>query len=355
MRTSITALLVFSAMIVASGRVRAQGLILTPGARLIVTGSASITFNNAGLTNNGLLDLDSSTVLMTGDQPALRSFIGGRAPVAFYHLIIDRPAGETHLDNDVAVVGNITMLQGNLQLSTHTLDLGRTGNILGERDEARITGAAGGVIKVSALLNAPQAAEPGNIGLAFTSDASLGWTSITRGHRQAMTAGIRRYFDVTPEQGTTANVAIQFRYLDNELDGMNKDRLALFSGDGQRITSVTTGNSVEGRTTGGLHRFTLAAGDGKLDAGLVTPLCGSFVRVRPNPSPGTFTLTLVSTQEMDKLIRLYDAGGRLLEVKRVHCMAGANPVEWNITARGQGSYFLAVEGASPIPVEIIKP
>lgn len=356
MRTYLFALLlVFTAAASTPMQVHSQGLLLTPGARFIVSGPASIVLQNAGLTNNGRMDLDSSTVLLTGDDPAAHSFVGGRAPLAFYQLVIDRPAAETQLHNDVTVAGSVAMVRGNLQLNSHTLDLGRTGSITGERDDSRITASAGGLIKVLALLNAPGAIDPGNIGLAFTSDAALGWTTITRGHEQTAAGGIRRYFDVAPEQRTTANIALRFRYLDSELDGIQRDSLALFSGDEQCFTSATATHSVEGRSSGLLHRFTLAIRGGKTGGSAVTPLTGSLIRVAPNPSPGTFTLTLVSAQEGDKLVRLYDAGGRLLELKRVHCIAGANSVEWDLAASGQGMYYLAVEGAAPISIGIVKP
>jgi len=75
----------------------------------------------------------------------------------------------------------LVLNSGNLELNNHTIDLGATGHIAEERNEARITGISGGIIKATVLLNAPRSVNPGNIGVEITSAANLGLTPLQEG------------------------------------------------------------------------------------------------------------------------------------------------------------------------------
>src|SRR5882724_6355327 len=202
---------------------QAQVLRINSGVHFIMTGAPNLVMNNAPLANNGLFTSGSGTVIFIGGA---HSYIGGDNPIAFYNLRINIPSGDLQLWNNTAVSGRITMDSGNLQLNTYTLDLGATGSISGERNDARITGSNGGAIQAVALLNAPRAANPGNIGIEITSDANLGSTVITRGHLQQADArgetGIRRYFDISPSLHTDAPATLRFYYFESELGDYNK-------------------------------------------------------------------------------------------------------------------------------------
>ncbi len=315
---------------------------LNPGVHIVVTGAPSLVLNNAPLINNGDFVPGNSTVFFTGDYP---SYVGGDNPVGFYNLVLNLPSSDLQLWNNTSVRGYVKMDSGNLQLNTYTLDLGTTGFITGERNEARITGSSGGTITVTALLNAPRAVNPGNIGVEITSDANLGQTLITRGHAQQSgapgQAGIQRYFDIAPSLTAGATATLRFYYFDAELAGYSKDGLDLFSGmPGQsnwtvrgKDNSDLINNWVLKSNVPALQRYTLAL------APRATASAAS-VQVYPNPARNTFTMLLYSTKEKDGVISLRDQQGRLLKSKPIHCLPGANKIEWNISGLAAGAYTI---------------
>ncbi|HEX9512308.1 MAG TPA: T9SS type A sorting domain-containing protein [Puia sp.] len=208
----------------------AQGITITPGASLVMNGSALLTLQDAGLTNNGNLSAGNSTILFSGTTATANSFIGGSSSTVFNNITINKSSNGVLLNNNISINGNLTMQSGNLQLNNYTVDLGSGGGtIVGENNNARITGTTGGTINKTASLNAPAAANPGNIGVEITSTANLGSTLIKRGHVQQTSSGgglsIYRYFDITPANNSALNATLKFYYFDNELAGRNKPEL----------------------------------------------------------------------------------------------------------------------------------
>ncbi|MBN9380469.1 MAG: hypothetical protein J0H74_06875 [Chitinophagaceae bacterium] len=209
---------------------RSQGITITPGASLVLTGNDTLTIQNGGLINNGSFSAGNGAVLFTGTTATANSFIGGAGPMMFYHLTINKTSNDVVLNSDIIVNGNLTMMAGNLQLNNYVVDLGSgAGAIVGENINARITGLRGGTINKTVLLNAPAAVNPGNIGVEITSAANLGSTLIKRGHVQQTTPGgglsIDRYFDIVPTNNSALNATLKFYYFDNELAGRNKPEL----------------------------------------------------------------------------------------------------------------------------------
>jgi hypothetical protein len=329
-------------LILASLRVQSQGLRIMSGARLVVSGAPQLVLQDAALINDGEMRPDSSRCLVFGNA----SFIGGSRPTSFYDLVI---GGDVQLENHASVAGGIYMQGGNLQLNRYTLDLGRSGSIIGERNESRITG---GLIKVSAFLDAPVEVNPGNIGVAFTSGANLGWTTIVRGHEQQTDAGIGRYFTIDPESNSGAPVSLRLFYFDGELSGKNKERLGVFARGmkpggwvvwGKDQADVSAGWVVK-KNIGGARFVTLG----------IPASRGQAVQIAPNPTSGEFRVMLLCEKEEDKVLYLYDVLGHLLVSRRVHCIAGSNSIEWNGAGLAQGSYRLSVGGMEPVTVEIMR-
>ncbi|MBN9381942.1 MAG: T9SS type A sorting domain-containing protein [Chitinophagaceae bacterium] len=217
---------------------RSQGITITPGASLALTGNATLTIQDGGLTNNGTFSAGGSTVLFSGTAATGNSFIGGGGPMVFYHLTVNKTSNDVLLNSNIAVNGNLTMQSGNLQLNNYTVDLGSgAGAILGENNNARITGTTGGTVNKTVTLNAPVSVNPGNIGVEITSTANLGSTLIKRGHVQQTSSGgglsIHRYFDIIPTNNSALSANLKFYYFDNELAGRNKPELTQWeSSDG---------------------------------------------------------------------------------------------------------------------------
>src|SRR5580658_10015375 len=147
MRTILLFLLIGAAL---PGALSAQGLQLSPGVYFVSTGAPNVVLNNTGIVNNGLFVTGNGTLFFTGDDSAAISSIGGSRAISLYNVVIAITSPRLRLDNDVALDHTITLDSGNLELNGHLLDLGSSGDILGERNGARITGATGGLIRRSA-------------------------------------------------------------------------------------------------------------------------------------------------------------------------------------------------------------
>jgi hypothetical protein len=333
------------------------------GMNLVATGDLKLVFNDAGLMNNGRFIAGNSTVLFTGSTSSTPISIGGGSPISFHHVVISR-SSDVKLDNHVTVTGNITMDNGNLQLNNYTLDLGRTGSIVGEKNNARITDDdGGGLVKATAVLKAPRDVNPGNIGVSVTSTATLGETVITRGHVQQPgfygKPAIHRYYDIAPAINSGLQATLKFYYLDAELGENNESELSVFSKSGHAGAWLAKGKDNNDASTNWviktnldqLHCFTLAKAaiaDNRLQNGQ------TGIQIFPNPSPGRFTVTVYSQEEKDAGIVLYDALGRLLERKKIHCEPGMNNIEWNISKYASGTYHLLFENLDAAGVKVVK-
>jgi Secretion system C-terminal sorting domain len=343
--------------------VRAQGMRLTEGVHLVVQGSPALVFDNAGIINNGSIMSDSGTVIFTGDGSAGKTFIGGDQPVSFYNLRIDKSFNDVELDNDILVNGTVQMNQGILQLNNHLLDLGSTGMINGENNNSFITGTHGGMIRIAAMLNAPQGMNPGNIGVELTSPANLGLTTISRGHVQQVgnygETSVQRYFEISPELNTGLDASLRFNYLEGELAGNKPDELSLFtsSENENRWSAMLNKNinrgdySVTEDHLDQLHRYTLAVGKARVPGDVNM---GSSVHVFPNPTVNEFTVTIFSKSEKTETIQLYDPLGHLLEQKDLHCRLGVNTVEWNIGKYATGVYLIRFSDPAFRNLQIMK-
>lgn len=338
----------------------AQSLHVGPGIHLVVSGAPGIVLQDAALINDGELSAGKSLFVFTGNAASKATFIGGSRPVAFYRLALNKPQGSLLLDNNISVADMLSIDNGNIELNNHTIDLGATGSISGERNDARITGAYGGTVKTTALLNAPQAVNPGHIGVEITSASNLGMTTVTRGHvaqdNAAGETGIQRYFDITPAVNTNLQVSLRFYYFDNELAGNDKEALNLFATKNGQQDWMLSGRDKTNGTAGWLakndisrlSRFTLAIA--KTPAVPVKAAALAW----PNPSRDGFTLSVSSSTEKDYIVGMYDQQGRLLEAKRLHCAIGNNQLQWDISKYAAATYYLRFSGAGIKNIAIVK-
>lgn len=321
----------------------------SPGLKLVATGPLKLVLQDAALINNGQFIAGNSTVLFKGTTPVR---IGGNSTISFHHLTIGE---EIVLDNDIQVAGNLTLEKGNLQLNNHSIDLGFTGRIEGERNEARITGSSG-YIKAKAILNAPAAINPGNIGVEISSNATMGETEIIRGHSVQL-GGTQRFYDIKPQYNTNLRASLKFYYLDVEVNKENEAALSVYTSKGAGWTEA--GNDKNDINTNWilkndlsqLHRFTLAGATNKV---LAAQAGKTSVQLFPNPTPGQFTVMLNSAEEKEVALNLYDQLGQLLESKRIVCRIGVNNLTWNIHRYANGTYYLSFTNLDLKMVKIMK-
>ena len=352
---------------------QAQGLQLTAGVHWVENGPCQLILYNASLINNGSYIADSGTVVFAGDgrTPAFvgdvrmpGAFIGGANPTAFYNLTIGSSANDLQLNNNAAVTGRVTLDSGNLQLNGYLLDLGSTGNIAGERNESRITGERGGTIRVSSVLNSPHAVNPGNIGIEITSEGNLGTTVISRGHYPLTNPGgetsIQRWFDIVPETNTNLHASVRLFFLEGELAGKDKNELTLFSGVGTNGALASRGkdatdlnaNWILKSNIDQLYRFTLAIGPDKVFSNNSRTI--TSMQIYPTPVHNTFTLQIVSKENGNGVLSLYDPSGHLIEEKRGYWQAGVTTMNWNIGRYAAGIYYLKVGDLNDGTLIVVK-
>jgi len=284
---------------------QAQGLRIGRGASVVVQGNAGIVLNDASFINDGNFHADNSTIVFTGESQA---YVGGISRTAFNNLVLQN---QLQLESDISINGQLTMNSGNLELNNRRLDLGSTGIIMGENINSRITGEHGGVVTVTAVLNAPRSVNPGNIGVELNSSENLGRVVITRGHVQQSNS-IQRYYDVG---AASKHLAVKINYLDPELAGNRKSDLVLW-----KLNDL----------------FTMGPGRAALSA-------------YPNPARDKFTVSFYGETDKRATITLQDSKGHILETKQVNLKAGANALQWNIAGYSAGTYYL-VSGNSNIKI-----
>src|SRR5688572_6977261 len=192
-------------------------LTITAGAEFHVTGSGQITLNNVSLTNHGLFNAGTSTFMFSGTA---NSSLGGTQPIQFYELQLNKQGtASLVLQRNINVSHRVIFTSGLFHLGISNIDLGTTGILDGENENARITANGSGQVISNANLNAPNSANPGNLGAIVTSSQNLGNVIIRRGHESQQNASglgssIRRYYDLIPSNNNNLNATLRIQYLD---------------------------------------------------------------------------------------------------------------------------------------------
>jgi len=249
----------------------AAQLTITPGAQLSIFSDTKLTLQNTDLINNGdFLVATTAPISFTGDAS---SFIGGDQAVRFFNLEINKTNNQTvSLQRMINVGSGVFLTSGFLNLNGFDLDLETTGHLDGERDDSRIIGANGGNVVFSVNLNSPTNSNPANLGVFITTAQDLGNVIIKRGHQSQANNGagptILRYYDILPANNANLNATIRFKYLDEELSGLDENSLVLLENLTPNVwtnlgftSREATTNFVEKTGISSFGRFTLSAPD----------------------------------------------------------------------------------------------
>lgn len=242
---------------------------ITPGAQFYMTGNTQLTFQNADLVNNGNFSTGNGTVSFTGNST---SIISGSQPVQFYQLEINKTSGfSLSLLRSIGVTQQTNFTAGFIDLNGNNLDLGNTGKLNGEKETSHVIGANGGKVLFSAVLNAPSAVNPGNLGAIITSSQNLGNVIIGRGHQSQVNDNgignsILRYYDIAPANNSNLDATLRVQYFDNELNGLLEGSLVFWSSSDNThwtnqgfTTNNTTTNYVEKTGVPSFSRWTLSS------------------------------------------------------------------------------------------------
>lgn len=275
---------------------RAQGLIMPAnGIKLRTSGNINLVSNNASLTAEGDADLSSASLVFRGANTA--SLALGFSNVV-KSITVDKEGGPLLLQSAVNVSSDVTLVKGHLNLNNHNLHLLPAAALIGESETARITGPNGGQVIITLPLNAPQSANPGNLGFIISSSANLGVTTLRRGHTAAVPNGIQRFYDVIPSSNGQLNAAIRIHYLDAELDGTLENGLVIFQKEGGVFKSIGRDTANAASNIAGksnvlqLTSFTLASPTG-------SPLPVNFVSFNAVCAGGNAKLSWQTAQEVN--------------------------------------------------------
>lgn len=203
-------------------------IVFASGNNFVQTGGY-LVLNGINMVNNGTFNPAGGAVRFSG---TVNNTISGTASPAFNIIEINKNTGnQLSLQNNISVNGYINFLSGLIELSDKNIVLNGAAYLNSESEASRITGTTGGYVQATATLNAPAAANPGNLGAVIGTAQNAGTTVIRRGHvAQRNTSGngssIYRYYDILPATTPTL-FNLRLNYFDAELNGLTEASLAI--------------------------------------------------------------------------------------------------------------------------------
>jgi hypothetical protein len=243
---------------------------ITSGAIFVTTGGIVVTLQDMNLQTDGVLNQlpGSGTFRFSGSQ---NNTISGLTAPTFDMLEMAKTgSSKISLQRDINIGSSLKFTTGLLDLNNNNILLNPTASLTGETETSRLTGTNGGYIQITALLNAPNAVNTGNLGAIITSAQNLGSTIIRRGHAAQTDGGapnfsIQRYYDITPTNNSNLNATLRINYFDAEMNGKVETNLSMWkSNDNTVWTSAgfsnrnTVSNFVEANNIAAFSRWTLS-------------------------------------------------------------------------------------------------
>jgi hypothetical protein len=320
------------------------------GTQLVASGDLKLVFNDLSLVNNGNFLPATSTVNFIG---ANNQSISGSSTTSFYNLSVNKTGiGKILLQRNIDINGNIIFTSGQLDLNNYNIILSHSSLITGETENARITGANGGYVQITSILNAPLSANPGNLGATITSTSNLGTTIIRRGHApqaRGVVPGfsINRYYDIIPTNNETLNAALKLSYFDAELNGKKEAELWLWKSidfvnwfvSADTDTRDTLINYVTGKGINNFSRWTLS--DASFQLGSFAPCeTSNEIKFWPNPYTNDFNLSVYSNKANQATMQLFDMSGRLAASQSLTILPGRNLFNSSFQSLSAGSYIM---------------
>ncbi|PLX08466.1 MAG: hypothetical protein C0596_06310 [Marinilabiliales bacterium] len=196
--------------------------------------------SGANIDNNGNINIgagfynnQSESLIVSTENTGEFSFngnsgsqeIGGSYKTEFYNLRINNTADGVLFNQNADVINNLYMSNGALFLENSILDLGDLGQIVGESEINRIRvsdiTSNTGQIRVSRVID-NTTINPGNIGLEIITSKNMGYTTISRTHKEQQGTGsfsgnfsVCITFEISPTNEVDSE--IRFFYFEIEL------------------------------------------------------------------------------------------------------------------------------------------
>jgi hypothetical protein len=365
MKNTFLILLLVSCVI----RSSAQGTLqATPGATIKTVNNAFIILDNMNLVNNGnfVQAIGGGTTKFTGNADVN---ISGSSTTTFDKLNVAKTSTKVALQQNVNIVGQVNFTSGLLDLTNSVLNLGTTGTVNGEMETSRIFTLGNGYVQIINTLNAPAAANPGNLGAIITSTKNLGSVTIRRGHSaqanvSGTAPGILRYYDILPANDAGLKATLRFQYFDAELNGLTEATLELWTQNKKGWTNVgyssrsTVNNYVEKTGISTLSRWTLSAASKSALTTMNTIYTAEIspqttikdnseiknqLSVWPNPVLQSVNVTITVINSSSISLKLYDAKGSLILMRQGKLSADKNVMTIDMSNLATGTYNLVAE------------
>ena len=340
---------------------------INSGTYVSTSGNVQIVISSLDLAVAGKLNGAGSTISFSGGDNAVSGVAGA---INFANLTVNKTIGKQLLLNiPLTVTGKLTFVSGNIELNNQGISLNNSGSFLNESEISRVTGSNGGWVKATALLNAPNAVNIGNLGAVITSAANLGTVTVMRRCRSKYIAGaagksITRSLEITTSYASPATT-LTLKYLDAELNGINENNLTQFrSTDGTNFSNLlyssrsTAGNYVTqliSNSLGGNYTVSSATALAPLapknDHASLTPF-----KIIPNPVQEIATVLIGSAENGNGRLVLLNAGGQQVLQLPVLITTGINQYQLNMSAFNSGVYNLVLvqDGAVNKGLTVIK-
>jgi hypothetical protein len=209
-----------------------QGRFIVNGTNLkvVTTGSVKIVLNDYNYLNQA-----TSLISVGGDW----NFVGSTNQNItginqFQSLTINKTGGEVSLDNDIIVLGDVTMTNGNINLNGKILDLSTTGSLINESDVNKVYSTSStSYVKVIRTIGGSTTINPGNIGLSLVTTNALGSTEIRRRNEivdvGSSNMSINRVYSVFPSTNNgSLNATLNVNYFNSELNGLDENSLVTY-------------------------------------------------------------------------------------------------------------------------------
>ncbi|HXO74207.1 MAG TPA: hypothetical protein VN824_03230 [Puia sp.] len=334
-----------------------QSLVITPGTQWVMKGQPQLLLSDLSFTNNGSFVADSSTVVFTGGNQTMATIGGsGGSPgggTSFWRLTVNKTWGMVQVQRDIAALDLVKIVKGNLQLFATKLDLGTTGYLDGEQDNAAVVGIDQGLVRASAYVDTFTYVNPGKLGLMIRTPVNMGLTTIERTNTSTNVSGtvtsIDRMYTVTAENNNGLNATVVFEYLPSELGNpIDASSLTMYSADQfsgpwtniGRDTSDTMGRLVIKSGLDHLHMLTL--GD-MLDN--ATRSSNAIAKVFPDPTTGVFTLAIKSQVTKVYTIVILSQFGTTVSTQTALVKGGTTRnLTININNQPAGYYYCLPDG-----------
>lgn len=196
-----------------------------------VSGTVITVLNDIDLHSDAGLEMENGLFKFTGKAD---NSITGSQKLVFYAIeLAKQNPRKITLARDIVVSSSIVFTSGLLDLGNSNVELISDGLLKGESEDSRIVSSGSGQVFKLVLLNAPDAANPGNLGVSITSSKNMGLTAIRRGH-QSQTNGsgtgnsVLRYYDIVPTNNTSLDATLRLEYLDAELNNLAENNLVFW-------------------------------------------------------------------------------------------------------------------------------